>query len=244
MSPRHTTPAATFKRRFVIGALSGVAVGATTIALVSVGPTSDDPTRLIFYRAAAPGHPAHIPVPAKPAKYLPKPPPAKRRLPKHLPSAADVLKIALSQVGVTENAVGGTKFNQWFMSTSAALLGAQQYGGSVSDYANAAWCDMFVSWVGAQAGVPGIGVDAYTPSHARWFEQQGRWGGVAKPGAVVFFSFSGDKSIGGIEHTGLVIKDNQDGTIQTVEGNTDDTVKVRIRDISDVVGYGYPDYAR
>jgi hypothetical protein len=53
------------------------------------------------------------------------------------------------------------------------------------------WCDMFISWIGTQAGVPGIGVDAFTPTHARWFRQQGRWGNVPQPGAVVFFSLQG-----------------------------------------------------
>ena len=58
----------------------------------------------------------------------------------------------------------------------------------------------------------------------------------------MFFSWSGSKSIDEIDHVGMVIKDNSDGTIQTVEGNTDDAVKVRTRDVSSVVGYGYPDY--
>ncbi|WP_345437730.1 CHAP domain-containing protein [Actinoallomurus vinaceus] len=160
------------------------------------------------------------------------------------PSAADVLKVALSQVGTTADAAGGTKFNQWFMSTPAAQSGAQRYGGKISDYADASWCDMFVSWVGAQAGAPGVGVDAFTPTHAQWFQQQGRWGAIPKPGAVVFFSFSGDKTVGGIEHVGLVVKDDHDGTIETVEGNTDESVKIRIRPVSEVVGYGYPDYIR
>ncbi|MEV0405914.1 CHAP domain-containing protein [Actinoallomurus sp. NPDC050550] len=159
-------------------------------------------------------------------------------------SAADVLKVALSQVGTTADAAGGTKFNQWFMSTSAAQTGAQRYGGKISDYADASWCDMFVSWVGARAGAPGIGVDAFTHTHAQWFQQRGRWGAVPRPGAVVFFSFSGDKTVGGIEHVGLVVKDDHDGTIETIEGNTDKAVKIRIRPVSEVVGYGYPDYLR
>ena len=158
-------------------------------------------------------------------------------------TAADALKVALSQVGTTENAAGGSKFNQWFMTTSAAKRGVAQNGGSVSDYANASWCDMFVSWIGDRLGVRGMGADAFTPDHAKWFIAQGRWGNVPKPGAVVFFSWNGG-GINGIDHVGLVIKDNHDGTIQTVEGNTDDAVKVRTRPVSEVVGYGYPDYAQ
>ncbi|WP_329252915.1 CHAP domain-containing protein [Actinoallomurus sp. NBC_01490] len=158
-----------------------------------------------------------------------------------LPTAADALKVALSQVGTTEDAAGGSKFNQWFMSSPYARAGVERDGGSVGDYANASWCDMFVTWVGDKAGVKGMGGDAFTPSHARWFKDQGRWGTVPKPGAVVFFSWSGG-GIGDIDHVGLVIRDNHDGTIRTVEGNTDDAVKIRTRGTDSVVGYGYPDY--
>jgi uncharacterized protein (TIGR02594 family) len=158
------------------------------------------------------------------------------------PTAADAIKVALSQVGVTENAAGGSKFNQWFMTSSYAKADVARDGGSVGDYANASWCDIFVTWVGARAGVKGIGGDAFTPAHARWFQRQGRWGDAPRPGAVVFFSWGGGKRIGDIDHVGLVVKDDHDGTIQTVEGNTGDAVKIRTRDIDDVVGYGYPEY--
>jgi hypothetical protein len=160
------------------------------------------------------------------------------------PSANDALRLAISQVGVTEDANGGgTIYQKWFVSSPWAVRGVQRDGGSVGDYANANWCDMFISWIGNQLGVKGIGADAFTPTHAQWFKDQGRWGGTPRPGAVVFFSWSGGKSIDDIEHVGMVIRDNHDGTIQTVEGNTDDAVKIRTRDVSTVVGYGYPQYA-
>jgi hypothetical protein len=160
------------------------------------------------------------------------------------PSAGDALRLALAQVGVTENANGGgTIYQKWFVASPWAVRGVQRDGGSVGDYANASWCDMFVSWIGDQLGVKGMGADAFTPSHARWFKDRGRWGQTPTPGAVVFFSWSDGKSIDDIDHVGMVVKDDHDGTIQTVEGNTDNAVKVRTRDVSDVVGYGYPDYA-
>jgi cell wall-associated NlpC family hydrolase len=160
-----------------------------------------------------------------------------------LPTANDALKLAEAQVGITENSSGGgTKFQRWFVSSPWAERGVERDGGKVSDYANANWCDMFVSWVGAKLGVKGMGADAFTRTHAQWFKDQGRWGQEAKPGAVVFFSWSGGKSIDDIDHVGLVVKDNHDGTIQTVEGNTDNAVKIRTRDKSTVVGYGYPEY--
>jgi hypothetical protein len=160
-----------------------------------------------------------------------------------MPTATDALKLATAQVGVTENAVGGgTKFQKWFVSSPWAERGVQRDGGQVSDYANANWCDMFVSWIGAQLGVKGMGADAFTRTHAQWFKDQGRWGQNPTPGAVVFFSWSGSKSIDDIDHVGMVMKNNHDGTIQTIEGNTDNSVKIRTRDTSSVVGYGYPEY--
>jgi hypothetical protein len=160
--------------------------------------------------------------------------------------AQDVIKLALKQVGIHENSRGGgTKFQRWFMSSPAARDGVRRHGGSVTAYANAPWCSMFVSWVGDLLGIrPSIGADAYTVTHAQWFRRHGRFGQKATPGSVVFYSFNGRRSIDSISHVGFVIKDNGNGTIRTVEGNTGSgQVMVRTRSKSSVVGYGYPRYA-
>ncbi len=104
---------------------------------------------------------------------------------------------------------------------------------------------MFVSWVGEQAGIrPTVGWDAYTVAWARWFKANKRWGQKPKPGAVVYYDWKGGKSIGGIDHMGIVKKVNRDGTITTIEGNTGNgRVERRVRPTSQVVGYGYPVYA-
>ena len=139
---------------------------------------------------------------------------------------------------------GATKYHKWYVSTPHAAKTAERDGGVVAAYNGAQWCNMFVSWVGAQVGAKDMGWDAYTVQHASWFKKTGRWGTTAKPGAVVFFDWQGGRSggIGGIEHVGLVVKDNGDGTIDTIEGNTDNAVKRKVRQTSQVVGYGYPDY--
>ena len=117
-------------------------------------------------------------------------------------------------------------------------------GGSVQEYSDAEWCDMFISWVGDKLGFTDqIGSDAWTVAHAQWFQDNDRWGDTPKPGAIVFFSWSGGKSADDIQHVGMVIKDDGDGTIQTVEGNTGNSVQVKERSTDSVVGYGYPDYA-
>ncbi|WP_051466977.1 CHAP domain-containing protein [Actinomadura oligospora] len=162
------------------------------------------------------------------------------------PTAQQAIKIATSQAGISEDGAGKTKFQRWYMGTERAKQTVARDGGSLGLYANAEWCDMFVSWVGHQAGAAGsVGSDAWTVAHAKWFQQHKRWGTAAKPGSVVFFAWNGSKSLDAIQHVGMVIKDNGDGTVKTVEGNTDgNSVAVKTRPDSTIVGYGYPDYAR
>ncbi|MFG1613514.1 CHAP domain-containing protein [Nonomuraea wenchangensis] len=161
-------------------------------------------------------------------------------------SAGQVLDLARAQVGTTENAAGGgTKFQQWYADSARAGETVLRDGGNRSAYLNAPWCSMFVSWVGEQSGARSqIGWDAYTVAHAKWFAANDRWGTEAKPGAVVFFDWNGGKSLSSIDHVGFVVKDNGDGTISTIEGNTGNgKVEERVRPTSQVVGYGYPNYA-
>jgi uncharacterized protein (TIGR02594 family) len=157
-------------------------------------------------------------------------------------TASEVIELAEEQVGIKERN-GRTKFHEWYIKNPAAKLTAARDGGSVADYMGAAWCNMFVSWIGEKTGAKGMGADAWTVAHAKWFEKTDRWGEKAKPGAVVFFAWDGG-GMDSIEHVGLVVKDNGDGTITTIEGNTGNAVKKKIRDESDVVGYGYPDYRK
>ncbi|MEV0592891.1 CHAP domain-containing protein [Nonomuraea cavernae] len=161
-------------------------------------------------------------------------------------STQSVLQIAESQVGVKENeSGGGTPYHSWYMSSPrAGETLARDGGGSPKLYANAPWCAMFVSWVGEQAGARHtMGWDAYTVTYADWFKANKRWGDVAKPGAVVFYDWNGGKSTSGIDHVGLVKKDNGDGTITAIEGNTGNgKVEERVRPKTQVTGYGYPAY--
>ncbi|GAT69525.1 amidase [Planomonospora sphaerica] len=161
-------------------------------------------------------------------------------------TADDLLKIAEEQIGITENTDGGgTKFQDWYVTSQRAKETVERDGGNVNAYANAPWCAMFVSWVGEQAGIrPTVGWDAYTVTWAKWFQDNERWGSKATPGAVVYFDWKKGESIYGIDHMALVKKDNGDGTITTIEGNTGNgKVEQRVRPKAEVVGYGYPQYA-
>ena len=157
-------------------------------------------------------------------------------------SAQDVIKLARTQVGTHEDASGNSKFNDWYAGSPLGEQNAHRIGAkSASVYKGQSWCDMFVSWLGQHTGTKGMGADAYTVSHAKWFKKTGRFGETPKPGAVVFFAWNGG-GVKGVEHVGIVVKDNHDGTIKTIEGNTGDAVKQKVRDTSTVAGYGYPQY--
>ncbi|MBG0832809.1 CHAP domain-containing protein [Planomonospora sp. ID67723] len=162
-------------------------------------------------------------------------------------TTADVLRVAETQIGVTENSSGGgTKFHAWYMASQRAQETLARDGGVMAKYTDAPWCAMFVSWVGEQVGLRStFGADAYAVAWAGWFQDNGRWGEAARPGAVVYFDLDADDDDGiyKIDHVGLVKRDNGDGTITTVEGNTDNgRVERRVRPVSDVIGYGYPQY--
>lgn len=255
VSGRHSNSCRVLRTTKLGGALAGAAaIGATAISLIAASPAdSSQKANAISAGALAAELPTSAPSKKEPRDVPLIPIPGKgmtnalgktaKGARSWTPSAADALKLATAQVGVTEDAAGGgTKFQKWFVSSPWAVRGVERDGGTVSDYEDANWCDMFVSWVGAQLNVKGMGADAFTRTHAQWFKDQGRWGQTPTPGAVVFFSWSGSKSIDDIDHVGLVMEDNHDGTIQTVEGNTDNAVRIRTRDVSTVVGYGYPEY--
>lgn len=84
------------------------------------------------------------------------------------------------------------------------------------------WCGSFVMWCGDQAGVK-IPNTVYTPGGAAAFKKSGRWfdAQVCDPeaGDIAYFDFPAD-GVDRISHVGIVIKDNEDGTVWCIEGNT------------------------
>ena len=121
--------------------------------------------------------------------------------------AADFVAKAQSQVGVVEVPDNKTIY------------------GKFTGHDGQPWCGSFVMWCAAQIGFKAMPNCVYTPAGAKIFQGQGKWANheTAKPqpGDIVFFSFDGK----GIEHVGIVVKDNGDGTITTVEGNTSPMTK-------------------
>lgn len=120
-------------------------------------------------------------------------------------TAAKVIEIATKELGTVEGPKNNeTKYGKF---TKADLQ---------------PWCGSFIMWVAHQANlaVPNC---VYTPAGASAFKAAKQWkdATVAKPqpGWVAFFDFPGD-GVKGISHVGWVVKDNGDGTVTTIEGNT------------------------
>jgi cell wall-associated NlpC family hydrolase len=76
-------------------------------------------------------------------------------------------------------------------------------------------------WVANAAGVK-IPNTVSTQAGAAAFKKLGAWTDAAaatpKPGDIVYFDFV--EGGAPIEHVGIVVKDNGDGTVTTIEGNT------------------------
>lgn len=90
------------------------------------------------------------------------------------------------------------------------------------------WCGSFVMWCASQAKlkIPNV---VYTPAGVEGFKGLGAWSNAEtakpKPGDIVFFDFV--EGGAPVEHVGIVIKDNLDGTVTTIEGNTSPEKKVK-----------------
>jgi hypothetical protein len=153
-------------------------------------------------------------------------------------TAAKIIEVAKAEAGYHEGRSNGHWNNH--QRYSPAVPGLEWSQGQ-------AWCATFVSWVAMKAGDADLFPRTASCDVAgEWFKKKGRWSEYPAIGAQVFFGSSSD-----LNHTGIVYKYDDD-FIYTVEGNTNDSgsregdgvyLKKRPRRASNVVGYGYPDYA-
>lgn len=99
------------------------------------------------------------------------------------------------------------------------------------------WCGSFVMWCANEAGVK-VPNTVYTPSGAAAFKKSGRWYDAQicdpEPGDIAYFDFPGD-GVDRISHVGIVVKDNEDGTVWCIEGNTSGDPKKSQRNGGEVV---------
>lgn len=118
------------------------------------------------------------------------------------------------------------------------------------------WCGVFVRDVLTRAGLPNEPSPVSTVAGAQGYQRAGRWvprNGDVRPGDLVFFDWKGSQYIPAVDHVGLVEAVNSDGTITTIEGNTQSGrfgnqssgggVYRKKRNRSQIVGFGRPLYS-
>ena len=113
------------------------------------------------------------------------------------------LAIATKEIGTVETGENRTKY------------------GKFTKHDGQPWCGSFVMWCANEAGIKIPNV-VYTPAGVAGFQGIGNWANAEtakpKPGDIVFFDFV--EGGNPVEHVGIVVKDNLDGTVTTIEGNT------------------------
>jgi len=139
-------------------------------------------------------------------------------------SGSPMATIAAAEVGQAEQPPGSNdspRIAQYRTATAGSGVGP--------------WCAYFVSWVARQAGAPlgdhGEGFGSVDALYA-WAQRSGRAvangpGVVPRPGDLIVLH----------EHIGIVEQVLPDGRIQTIEGNSSDTVSRNVREFSDVHGF-------
>jgi len=133
---------------------------------------------------------------------------------------ADIIAVALTQVGYAEGANNYTKYGAWF------------------GYPNHPWCGIFVSWCANQAGIPSSVLKRNGLAGAKYFGIPSYDGASYRPQSGDLF-FKKDGS-----HCGLVYY-TEGNYFYTIEGNTYETgpdgVYIRKRIIKDY-NFGVPSY--
>jgi len=121
-------------------------------------------------------------------------------------------------------------------------------------FLRAPWCAMAVTKWGRGSGNASAVLPAGDRAYTVWFAEDGRNLGrwypgtaaniraYAKPGAIVFFDWGGTDDIAKIDHVGVVEVNLGDGRIQSIEGNTGDACKRRVRASNVIAGFWNPPY--
>jgi Putative peptidoglycan binding domain/CHAP domain len=151
-----------------------------------------------------------------------------------MPGVEDMIRAAERSLGTTGRP---NKITRWYSERNGAM------------FARAAWCNQSVTFWANQSGNAAsvcFGRDyAYTVWHAQRFRKEGEWHvdirGIRR-GDIVFFDWNGTNKVSAIDHIGIVTG-VRNGTVYTIEGNTSDGCRRRVRFASMIVGYGRPSYA-
>ncbi|MBS2031059.1 MAG: CHAP domain-containing protein [Deltaproteobacteria bacterium] len=155
--------------------------------------------------------------------------------------------------GVTGPTTGGGDVRSQILAMAESQIGTLENGdtnnGPCAKYPNyfgrgaESWCADFASWVYTHAGVPMN--NPWCPGIVQNLKAEGRWKGRSnpQPGDLVLFDWNGD---GVADHVGIVKGVNADGTIETIEGNSDKPgtsqsgVWEHTRSMGTIMGFGNP----
>jgi hypothetical protein len=128
-------------------------------------------------------------------------------------TVARIVEVAKAELGTIEGPKDNeTKYGKW---TGANFL---------------PWCQSFVSWSAFTAGLDPktYPKSAATVAASDWFKKNNRWADARNDdpsaGDWIYFDFP-DDGVNRISHVGICIKNNGNGTIQVIEGNTSGTAK-------------------
>lgn len=157
-------------------------------------------------------------------------------------TASNVLKQAKSWLGC--NGYTGTNHQIIDLYNNHRPL-AQGYKVSYSD----SWCDVFVSAVFIKLKATDLigGTECGVQRHVQLFKSIGIWleGNTITPkkGDIIVYDWNNDIFA---DHIGIVSKVKDDGTIVTIEGNCDNTVKYSYSKVGSptILGYARPRYKK
>lgn len=135
-------------------------------------------------------------------------------------------------------------YSRWYASQGFAKDYARSYGFSVGLYKSAPWCAMFVSYLTHKAHVWTPSDDALAAGMADEYRRAGRLKSGPSVGSLAFFDWSGNETLGGISHVGIVVGYTAH-SVKVVEGNAGDhEVRTTWRKRNLVTGYGLPKFSR
>ncbi|MBQ9414484.1 MAG: CHAP domain-containing protein [Clostridia bacterium] len=175
--------------------------------------------------------------------------------------AADVVAIARTQIGYHGGKLDGTGTGTSSYLTKYGVWYDNTYNGGGGTFRDAYWCAMFVSWCGAQAGIPSsryyphasctTGMNWY--KNKGWFHYSSSRGGsyTPKAGDIIYYNFKSTTTKTECTHVGIVEYVSGD-RVYTIEGNTSSADydasgnccadKNKLLTNSYIVGYGSPNY--
>lgn len=115
----------------------------------------------------------------------------------------------------------------------------------LSNFQGQPWCGAFLTAIARRVGIGDQINYVYCPAGRQTFINRGKLSDTPIVGSPVFYEWEHDNLV---DHTGVVVAINPDGTITTIEGNThtagqgNDQVEIRVRPLSLTRGFGVIDW--